>query len=213
MKRRAFLSFAAGVGAAMAWNVGLAGPDNPRVGLIGIGTHQSSQDLLDAFRDGLRPLGAGDGSITIVDRWAEGYGERLPSIASELIGSRVDILVTIGTPATLATIRTTTSLPIVFVGVGDPLASGIVDSLAHPGGNVTGLSLRSSGLIDTRLSLLRELLPGFRRLAVIVRNEPGVEQTLQDLRSGADRLGVKTVEFEATTGQSLRLAFMHMRND
>src|SRR5215469_8674748 len=111
---------AAGVGAATVWGSAFAAADNPRVGFIGIGTRESNQHLLAAFRDGLRALGWTDGSITVLDRWAEEQGERLPGIASELIGSGVDMLVTIGTLATLATTRTTNSVPIIFVGVGDP---------------------------------------------------------------------------------------------
>jgi ABC-type uncharacterized transport system substrate-binding protein len=204
VKRRAFLLLAAGVGAATAWDAALAAHDTPRIGFIGIGMRQSNQHLLDPLRDGLRALGWSDGSLTIVDRWAEDQGERLPSIASELIGSGVDILMTAGTLATLATTRTTNSFPIVFVGVGDPRAQGILDNLAHPGGNVTGLSLHSSSLIGQRFSLLRELLPDLRRLAAIVRNEPGIEQTIQDIRSNAQRMGIELVEFEVTTGETLK---------
>jgi putative ABC transport system substrate-binding protein len=213
MKRRTLFLFAAGVGAATAWDAVLAASDNPRVGFIGIGARQPNQHLLGALRDGLQALGWSEASITLLDRWAEGHGERLPGIASELIGSGVDILVTAGTSATLATTKATTALPIVFVAVGDPRALGIVESLPRPGGNVTGLSLRSSRLIATRLNLLRELLPVLRRLAVIVRNEPGLEQTLQNIRSNAHGMGIDLMEFEVATGATLKRAFMHLQND
>jgi putative ABC transport system substrate-binding protein len=213
MKRRAFLLFAAGFGVTTASDVTLAAPDNPRIGFIGLGMRQSNQHLLDALRDGLRGLGWTDGSIAILDRWAEDQGERLPSIASELIGSGVDILVTAGTLATLATTKTTNSLPIVFVGVGDPQARGIVDSLAHPVGNATGLSLHSSSLIGERFSLLRELLPGLRRIAAIIRNEPGLEQSLQDIRGNAHQMGIELVVFGVATGETVKRAFMHLPND
>src|SRR5215471_10245675 len=99
--------FAAGVGAATWWGSAFAAATNPRVGFIGIGTRESNQHLLAAFRDGLSALEWTDGRITVLDRWAEEQGERLPTIVSELIDSRVDILVTIGTLATLAATRTT----------------------------------------------------------------------------------------------------------
>jgi len=213
VRRRTIVLLAAGVGAATAWGSAFAAADNPRVGFIGIGTRQSNQHLLAAFRGGLRALGWTDGSITVLDRWAEDQGERLPGIASELIGSPVDILVTIGTSATLATTKATKSLPIIFVGVGDPRVLGVIDSLAHPGGNVTGLSLSSSSLTAKRLSLLRELLPGLRRLAVIIRSEPSLEGTLEDIRSNSRNAGIELVEFEVATGESLNRAFMHLQND
>jgi putative ABC transport system substrate-binding protein len=213
VRRRTIVLLAAGVGAATAWGSAFAGADNPRVGFIGIGTRESNQHLLAAFRDGLRALEWTADSITVLDRWAEEQGERLPGIASELIDSRVDILVTIGTLATLATTRTTNSLPIIFVGVGNPHALRLMDSLAHPGGNVTGLSRHSTSLIGERFRLLRELIPGLRRVAVIVRSEPGLEQTLEDIRSNPHRMGIELVEFEVTTGETLKRAFMHLQND
>jgi putative ABC transport system substrate-binding protein len=181
--------------------------------LIGGGAQQANQRLVDALRDGLRASGWNDGAITLIDRWAEEHGERLPSIASELISAGVDILITVGSTAALAATRATTSLPIVVVGVGNPLALGVVASLAHPGGNVTGLTLSSTTLVDGRLSLLRELLPDLQSLAVIVRHEPGLEQTLEDIRSRAGQMGIELVAFETTTGQTLQFAFMHLRND
>jgi putative ABC transport system substrate-binding protein len=112
-----------------------------------------------AFRDGLRALEWTDDSITVLDRWAEEQGEQLPSIASDLIGSGPGILVTIGNSATLAAARATKSLAIIFVGFGNPRARSLVDDLAHPGGNATGLSRNSSSLIGERFRLLRELSP------------------------------------------------------
>lgn len=208
MRRRTFVLLA---GVAVAWAPVLAA-SNPRIGLIELGAQQTNQRLLDALRDGLRTLGWNDGAMTLVARWAEDGG-RLPSVAKELISSGVDVLITVGSAATLAATRATASVPIIIVGVGDPVALGVVASLAHPGGNVTGLTMTSVALTDRRLSLLRELLPDLRRLAVIVRHEPGVDQTLADIRSGAGPMGIQLVEFETEAGQDLRLAFMHLQND
>ncbi len=212
MRRREFVLLA--VGAVTAWEPVFAAADTPRIGLIGAGPRQASRNLLDAFRDGLRALGWIDGAnLVILDRWAEERAERLPGIAKVLIDAGADILVTAGTPATLAAASVTTTIPIVLVGVADPLAIGIVDSLDRPGGNATGLSLSSSAVIATRLQLLQELVPGLRCVAVIVRNDPSLEQTLLDIRSNARRLGIELVEFEVTTGRTLEFAFMYLQRD
>ena len=149
----------------------------------------------------------------MLDRWAEERTEQLPAIVKELIGSGVTILVTAGTSATLAAKRASATTPIVLVGVDDPVSLGVVDSLGRPGGNVTGLSLISSEVIAERLELLRELVPGLHRLAVIVRDDPGIEQKLQDIRSDAQRKGIEALMLETTTAKALDLAFARLRAD
>src|ERR1700687_4547056 len=157
MKRRNFLLQAAST--TLASGPALSARKIPRIGFMGAGSRQMNQSLLDAFRDGLDLLGWADKvDLIILDRWAEDRTEQLPRIASELIGTGVDILVTAGTPATLAARSATATIPIVLVGVGDPVALGVVKSLAWPGGNATGLSLSSSELIVRRLQLLQELI-------------------------------------------------------
>ena len=186
----------------------------PRIGLIGPGSRDASQSLFDAFRDGLVGFGWTDGgNLAILDRWAEERSERLPGIARELIGSGVDMLVTVGTPATLAARSATATMPLVLVGVGDPVGLGIVNSLARPGGNATGLSLSSVELSVKRLQLLQELIPGLGRVAVIMRNDPGLEQRLLDIRRSANRMGLEVVDFVVTTGRAVELAFMWLRSD
>ena len=213
MRRRNLLLLASA--AAMVWNPVSAEVKTPRrIGFIQAGSRQQDQTLLDAFREKLSALGWSDGNnITIIDRSAEERAEQLPSIVKELIGSGVAVLVTAGTPATLAAKRANTTIPIVLVGVDDPVALGVVDSLARPGGNATGLSLTSSELIAKRLQLLQELLPRLHQLAVIVRKDPGLEQKLQEIRSNAERMGIQVVILEATTGQALELAFARLRGD
>ena len=149
----------------------------------------------------------------VVDRWAEERTEALPAIVKELIGSGVAVLVTAGTPATLAAKRATATIPIVLVAVDDPVSIGVVESLGQPGGNATGLSLTSSEAITERLKLLRELFPGLHRLAVIVRHDPGLDQKLQDIRSEAQRKGIEALMLEATTGKALELAFTRLRSE
>jgi putative tryptophan/tyrosine transport system substrate-binding protein len=186
----------------------------PRIGFIQAGARQENQGLLDAFRDGLSALGWTDGSnIAILDRWAEDRTERLPGIIKEVVDAGVVVLVTAGTAATLAAKRISTTMPIVLVGVDDPVAIGVVGSLAQPRGNVTGLSLTSSEMIAKRLQLLRELVLGLHHLAVIVRNDPGLEQKLQDIRSNAERMGIEVLMLEATTGKALEFAFARLRGE
>jgi putative ABC transport system substrate-binding protein len=210
MRRRRFLLLAGAT--AIAWYPAAAEVKVPRIGFIQAGLRQENQGLLDGFREKLAALGWTDGSnIAVLDRWAEERTEQLPAIVNELIGSGATILVTAGTPATLAAKRATGTIPIVLVGVDDPVALGVVGSLGQPGGNATGLSLTSSEVISERLALLRELTPSLQRLAVIVRDDPGIEQKLQDIRSEAHRKGITALMLEATTGKSLDLAFARLR--
>ena len=210
MTRRGFLLLTGT--AAMTRNT--ASAEAKRIGLIHAGSRQENQSLLDAFRENLSALGWTDGSnIAVLDRWAEERTEQLPAIVKELIGSGVTILVTAGTPATLAAKRASATIPIILVGVDDPVSLGVVDSLGQPGGNVTGLSLTSSEVITERLELLRELIPGLHRLAVIVRDDPGLEQKLQDIRSDAQRKGIEALMLEATTAKALELAFARLRGE
>jgi putative ABC transport system substrate-binding protein len=175
MKRRHFLLLPGVM--AMAWNQASAKAETPRIGFVQAGSRQENHALLDAFHDGLSALGLTDGSnVSVLDRWADERAETLPAIVKELIASGVIILVTAGTPAALAAKRVNTAIPIILVGVDDPVSLGLVDKLRQPGGNVTGLSLTSSEVIAERLELLRQLVPGLRRLAVIVRDDPGLDQ-------------------------------------
>lgn len=201
-------------GATAAWTPAAAGVETPRIGFIQTGSRQENHSLLDAFRDGLSALGWTEGhEIVVVDRWAEDRTEGLPAIVKELIGSGVAVLVTAGTPAALAAKSASATIPIVLVGVDDPVSVGLVESLGQPGGNVTGLSLTSSAVIAQRLALLQELVPGLNRLAVIVRNDPGLDQRLQDIRSEARSKGIETSMLEATTAKAMELAFARLRAD
>src|SRR5262252_4521049 len=212
MKRRDLLLFAGAV--AIPWKPATAEAEITRIGFIQPRSRQENQRLLDTFGKSLSALGWTDGKdIAVLDRWANERTEALPAITKELIGSGVAVLITAGTPATLAAKRASASLPIVLVAVDDPASLGIVESLGQPGGNATGLCLTSSEVITERLELLRELVPGLHRLAVIVRHDPGLDQKLQDIRRDAQRKGIEALMLEATTGQALELAFMRLRND
>ena len=210
MRRRELLLLPAA--AAIARNPALAAVETPRIGFVEVGSRQENRSLLDAFRETLSALGWTDGSnIAIVERSAGERTEQLPGIIEKLIASGVAVLVTVGSPATLAAARASAGTPIVVLGVDDPVGLGVVESLEQPGGNITGFSLTSTELIAQRLRLLQELVPGLRRLAVIVRADPGLEQKLQDIRRNAAEIGIEPLMLEAATGTALRLTFARLR--
>jgi putative ABC transport system substrate-binding protein len=125
-----------------------------RIGFLGNSTAALEANLVGPFREGLRELGYVEGQGFVIEyRWAEGQYERFPTLIAELIASKVDVMVTAGTPATQAVKRATTSVPLVMVGVGDPVATGIVASLKQPGGNITGLTSIAEETETKRLEL------------------------------------------------------------
>jgi len=140
----------------------------PRIGFLGNSTAALEANLVGPFRDGLRDLGYVEGQNILIEyRWAEGKYERFPALISELIASKVDVIVTAGTPATQAYQKARTSIPLVMVAVGDPVGTGIVASLSRPGGNITGLTSISPELERKRIELLREVIPKLSHIAVL----------------------------------------------
>src|SRR5262249_49408823 len=143
-------------------------PRVPRIGYLFAYTSSESQDLLKAVREGLRDLGYVEGqTIALEVRWAEGRYERLPALAAELVKLQVDVLVAFTTRGALEAKSATTTIPVVMVMVGDPIGSGLVASLARPGGNLTGLSLLNPELHGKRLELLKDVLPRVSRVATL----------------------------------------------
>jgi len=140
----------------------------PRIGFLGNSTAALEENLVGPFRDGLRDLGYVEGQNILIEyRWAEGKYERFPTLIAELIASKVDVVVTAGTPATQAYQKARTSIPLVMVAVGDPVGTGIVASLNRPGGNITGLTSISPELEGKRIELLREVIPKLSHIAVL----------------------------------------------
>ena len=168
MRRREFIALLSGaaVGWPRAGHIQQAG-NLPLIGFLGAGSLASWHRDVDAFDHRLRELGWIDGRTVTVDyRWAEGHSERYAAIAAEFVRQKVDVIVTSGSAVPAAKQQTTT-IPIVFAVAVDPIRTGMVASLAHPGGNVTGLSVQSADLAAKRLELLREAIPGLRRLAIL----------------------------------------------
>jgi putative ABC transport system substrate-binding protein len=135
---------------------------------MGSGTAAAQSEWTAAFLQRLRELGWSEGrNIAIEYRWGEGRNERFAEIAAEFVRLKVDLILTHNTPPTLAAKKATSVIPIVFATAGDPVGSGIVASLARPGGNITGLSSEAPDAASKRLGLLRELVPGLQRLAIL----------------------------------------------
>jgi len=162
----------------------------PRIGFLSPGTATSAPT--DAFRQGLRELGYLEGQNLVVEyRWADGDTARLPALAAELVRLQVDVLVTSSNPAVLAARQATSTIPIVFAASSDPVGTGLVASLAHPGGNVTGLSLVTPELSGKRLQLLRETLPRLARVALLWdAGNVGMADRVKETEAAARQLGV-----------------------
>jgi ABC-type uncharacterized transport system substrate-binding protein len=140
----------------------------PRIGYLGVSSPSLEPHFVEAFRQGLRDLGYIEGqNITIEYRWAEGQDDRLPDLAAEVVRLKPDVIVTTGTPGTLAAKQATKTIPIVMASSGNPVQSGLVASLARPGGNVTGLSIFAPELEGKRMELLKEAVPRLSRVALL----------------------------------------------
>ena len=170
-----------------------------RIGYMDGSTASGSAVLLEAFRQELSKLGWTEGkNISIEYRFAEQKNERVPELAAELVRLKVDLIVVSGAPAAVAAKRATTTIPIVTTLVGDPVALGLVTSLARPGGNVTGLSSLSNELITKRLEVLKDAVPKLSRVGVLWLSGGGAGQNLQkkDLSPAASALNLKLDEIE-----------------
>jgi len=199
IKRREFITLLGG--AAAAWPFAARAqqpPKIPRIGFLGATTAAGVESRLKRFRAGLRDLGYIEGENLLIDfRWAEGNYARLAEFAAELVGLKVDVLVTYGTPGTLAAKQATTTMPIVMTVSGDAVATGIVASLARPGGNVTGSSFFSPELIAKRLELLKDAVPSARSVAFLFNpNNPVEASGAQLTELAAKSLGLDLQPFE-----------------
>jgi putative tryptophan/tyrosine transport system substrate-binding protein len=169
VKRRDFITLLGG--AAAAWPLVAHAQQAgklPTIAFLGSGTASSQSTWVAAFVQRLRELGWIEGrTVTIEYRWAEGRRERFAEIAAEFVRLKVDVIFAVGTEATLAAKEATSVIPIVFPVAGDPVGTGMVTSLARPGGNVTGLSNQAADLAAKRLGLLREIYPALGRVAIM----------------------------------------------
>jgi putative ABC transport system substrate-binding protein len=198
IERRKFL---ATLGGAVAWPVSLSAQQAgklPTIGLLGASTPSVESQRVAAFVHGLGELGwIENRTVAIEVRWAEGRNERFAEIAAEFVRLKVDVIVTWGTASVVAAKRATSVIPIVFAAAGDPVGTGLVASLARPGGNVTGLSIQITDLAAKRLELLREVVPGLRRLAIMcnIGNDAAVLE-MREVQRTAGMLGLEAATSE-----------------
>jgi putative tryptophan/tyrosine transport system substrate-binding protein len=202
MKRREFI---AALGAAAAWPAAArAQPAKiPTVGFLVPGTPASVAERVAACTRRLLELGWIEGrTVAIEYRWAE--TQRFDEIVNEFVRLKVDVIFTAGTPPTIAARKATSSIPIVFVAAGDPVGSGLVASLARPGGNITGLSNQTRDLAGKRLGLLREIVPDFRRLAIMVKiDNVAAASEMHEVQAAAEAFGIQVVPLEIHTANDI----------
>jgi putative ABC transport system substrate-binding protein len=174
-----------------------------RIGFLGNSTAALESNLVAPWREGLRELGYVEGRDVVVEyRWAEGHYERFPALIEELLALKVDVIVTAGTPAALAVKRATATVPLVMVAVGDPVSTGLVTSLARPGGNVTGLVSIAPDLEGKRLELLREIVPKLSHVILLVNPANAFHVVSEKLvRAAARQLDLK-VQFIGVRAES-----------
>ena len=209
MKRREFITLLGG--AAAAWPFAARAQQagkQPTIGFLGAAPSIESQRIA-AFVQRLRELGWIDGrNLAIEYRWAEGRDERYTEIAAELVRLKVDVIVTVATPATLAAKQATTVIPIVFLTASDPVGTGLVASLARPGGNVTGLANQISDTTGKKLEFLREVLPGLRRLAIMANvANPAAVLDMGEAQVTGRALGLEVTTSEIRRAEDISPAF------
>jgi putative tryptophan/tyrosine transport system substrate-binding protein len=193
MRRREFITL---LGAAVAWPLAARAQQSPKVptiGFLGAGAPTTAGTWVVAFAQRLRELGwIEDRNIKIDLRWAEGRNDRSAEIAADFVRLRVDVIVTYSSEHAQIAKQATSNIPIVFALAADPVGSGLVASLARPGGNLTGLSGQNVDLTGKRFELLREIVPGLRRLAVLFNgNNPTSTIEIDIVRTAASPLGIE----------------------
>ena len=182
----------------------------PIIGWLSSLSPDRAEPFLAAFRQGLRETGYVEGhNVTVEYRWAEGNYDRLPTLAVELVGRRVDVIATSGgDPSALAAKKATSTIPIVFVVGADPVTDGLVGSFARPGGNLTGFSILNVELTPKRLELLCELIPDAKVIAFLVNpNSPQTEPVIQDMQEAARAKGVSLPVLNARNEVEIDAAF------
>ena len=210
MNRRTFLAGTGAVllAAPLAAEAQQAGKVH-RIAFLGNSTAALEANLVGPFREGLRELGYVEGQNIVIEyRWAEGKYDRFPALIAELLALKVDVIVTAGTPASLAVKKATTSIPLVMVAVGDPVATGIVMSFGRPGGNITGLTSMSQDLEGKRLELLREVVPKVSHVAVLWNSASPIQVIEErEARASAQVLGIKMLSLGVRTQEEIENAF------
>ena len=209
LRRREFMTL---LGGAIAWPLVARAQQRaklPIVGFLGAATRSARSQWVAAFLQRLHELGWIEGrTVAIEYRWAEGRSERFAEIAAEFVRLKVDVIVTYATPPAIAAKKATAVIPIVSAVMGDPVGAGLVASLARPDGNVTGLSNQSADLAGKRVELLREVVHGLRRLAVLANvSNPVSGVEIGEVQAAAKALGLDVVTLEIRRAEDIAPAF------
>src|SRR5215468_651207 len=209
MKRRAFITL---LGGAAAWPLAARAQQTaklPTIGLMVPSTPLIESQRVAPFLQRLRQLGwIENRNVAIEYRWAEGRSERFAEIAAEFVQLKVDLIVASTTPAAIAAKQATATIPIVFATVNDPVSTGVVASLARPGGNLTGLSNQLGDTASKRLELLREIVPGLRRLGIWANvGNPGTVLEMGEVQAAARTLALEVVTLEIRRAEDIGPAF------
>jgi len=211
MKRREFIRSLASAAAAWPLAARAQQPAMPVIGFLDSRPPDGMTERVRAFRQGLKDTGIVEGENVMIEyRWAENQIDRLPALAADLVHRRVAVIaVPGGTASALAAKATTSTIPMVFVVNEDPVRLGLVASLARPGGNATGINILTGELGAKRLELLRELVPGAARVAVLVNpaDATNAERTLRDVEPAARALGLQIQVLNASTGSEIDAVF------
>jgi putative ABC transport system substrate-binding protein len=185
----------------------------PRIGLLGTATPSLMAPWITAFREGLREHGWVEGQSVVIEyRWGEGKPERFPGLVAELVGLKVDIIVTSGPHAIRAAQRATSTIPIVMAIIEDPVEQGFVSSFGRPGGNLTGLSFQDAELVTKRVQLLREAIPGVVRVAALWDSTSSGPTALKAVERAASSIGLVVQVLEVRTPQDFERAFEAARD-
>src|SRR5262245_35175050 len=209
MRRREFITLLGGTAAAWPLAARAQQLAIPVIGFLSIASPETFADRLRGFRQGLKEIGFAEGeNVAIVYRWAENQIDRLPELAAELVRRPVTVIAAPNTASALSVKALTTKIPTVFMAPEDPERLGLVASLARPGGNLTGMNLFTGELSTKRLELLRAMVPGAARVAVLVNpTNPALETTIRDVEAAARAMGLQIQVFNATTSGEIDAAF------
>jgi putative ABC transport system substrate-binding protein len=212
MRRREFIAWLGGAAVALLHEPLIARAQTSgkvyRIGFLGVTSPIEYARQIDAFRNGLRQLGYEEGKNLIIEyRWADSRYERLPDLAAELVRLKIDALVTFSTPGARAAREATSTIPIVMAIVGDPVAAGLVEGLARPGRNMTGMTFFFTEIAAKRVELIKEAIPTLRKLAVLINPaNPSAPIALAAMQRTAGSLQVELVPIEVTTREDISRA-------
>lgn len=215
MRRREFIALVGGT--AVGWPLAARAQKSgkvPTIGFLGASTPSIWSPFVTAFLQRLRELSWIEGGNVIIEyRWAQGREELYAEIAADFVGRKVDVIVTAGTEATMAVEKKTLEIPVVFAAVGDPVGTGLVASLAHPGGNVTGLSNQQTDLVGYRLELLQEVVPSVRRVALLGNIEsPVILLEMKAAEEAAPKLGLEVFRLGVRKSEDIERAMESVKD-